>query len=157
MPLNGLVIQMKSGNDDRRAIKGCVVPVGSGAGIVCCCVMVHLDIEEGVNCDHFAAHVVGQFEYLRSDVDKERVGGPATENHDLGSRDVIDEERHRCTRADRLVSDLEGIKSEGGFASECVTCVPKDIEYVSVSDEPEFSIEGDRVDFGGACCIGYRA
>jgi hypothetical protein len=35
------------------AIEGVVVLlVGSGAVVVGCCVVIHLDIEEGVDCDH---------------------------------------------------------------------------------------------------------
>jgi hypothetical protein len=52
------------GNDDCRAIEGVVVLVGSGSGVVGCCMVIHLDIEEGVDDDHFAAHVIGPLQDL---------------------------------------------------------------------------------------------
>lgn len=64
MPLNSLVVLMQSGNDDCRAIEGGVVLVGSGLGVICCCVVVHLDIKEGIDGDNFTAHVVGPLENL---------------------------------------------------------------------------------------------
>jgi hypothetical protein len=92
MPLNRLVIQVKPGNDDGGAIEGCVVTVGSCSWVCWRCVMIHVDVKEGVDSDHLSAHVVCPLQYLRSYIDKEGVGGPATEDHDLGRRDVIDEE-----------------------------------------------------------------
>ncbi len=49
---------------------GCIV-----VGVIGC-------VEERVDLDHTLAHVGGLFEDLRSNVSKEGVGCPASENHD---------------------------------------------------------------------------
>jgi hypothetical protein len=94
------VIQMESGKDNWRAIEGNVVAICSGAGVVIGGAVIHLDVEKGVDGNHFRAHVVCRpLKDLGADVDKECVRGPAAEDHNFCSRDVIDEQSHGCTRA----------------------------------------------------------
>jgi hypothetical protein len=47
-------------------------------------VVVEADVKEQVEGDHVARHVVGPFQDLGSDVDEEGIGGPPTEDHNLG-------------------------------------------------------------------------
>ena len=145
-----LVIQMESGNDDCWAIEGRVVTVCSCSGVGCGCMVAHLDVKEGVDGDHFAAHVVGPFEDLGSNVGEERVGGPPTEDHDLGCRDVVDEEGHSCSRPYRFVSYFVWAESEGGFASKGGAGGPQDFEDVGASNEAGFAFVSDGVDACGS-------
>ena len=46
-------------------------------------------VEELVEGNHVAAHVVGPLEDLRSDVGKERVGRPSAKDHDAGDGVVL--------------------------------------------------------------------
>lgn len=48
-----------------------------------CCLFVVGQVEEFIDLDHIARHIVGPFEDLRPNVIKEGIGGPATHNHDL--------------------------------------------------------------------------
>ena len=43
-------------------------------------------IEKGIVLYHVGGHIIGPFEYLGTDVDHECIGGPTSEDHDLGHR-----------------------------------------------------------------------
>jgi hypothetical protein len=64
-------------HDRVTAIEGCLQAL-AGAGVVGGNHVSVRSIEEGVQVDHVARHVVGPFEDLRADVDKKGILGPAS-------------------------------------------------------------------------------
>jgi hypothetical protein len=75
------------------------------------------DVKEGVESDHIHGHGVGPFEDLGSDINKECIRGPASEDHDLGGAMVHEEERHGSARTDGSVPDLLRMESEDFLAA----------------------------------------
>ena len=75
------------------------------------------DVEERIETDHVGGHGIRPFENLGADVHKEGIGGPASEDHDLGGAVVHEEERHGGPRTDRAVSDLVRVEAEGWVAA----------------------------------------
>jgi hypothetical protein len=90
-------------------------------------------------------------------VHKESIGRPSAEDHDLRHPDVVDEKCHCCSGVNRFAPDLGRAESEGRFAAKGVASVPQDVEYVCVSDEAKFSVEGNHIDFGSSRDIWYCA
>ena len=54
-------------------------------------------VEERVEMDHVARHVICPFEHLGSDVDKECIRRPTAEDHDFSGGVVHEEEGHSGT------------------------------------------------------------
>jgi hypothetical protein len=77
MPLNSLVIQVQPGNHDCWAIERSVASVYSCSGIFGGSVVIHVDVEEGIDGHHFAAHVVSPFQHLWADVSEESIRRPS--------------------------------------------------------------------------------
>jgi hypothetical protein len=109
-------------------------------------VVVHVDVKEGIDGDHFAAHVVRPLQDLRAYTSEEGVGGPSTQDHYFGRGDVIDEKGHGRARADGLVPNLVRVESEGCFSTEGGACGAEDLEDAGVGDETRFPFVGDGVD-----------
>jgi hypothetical protein len=91
MPLNSLVIQVQPGNRDCWAIERSVVSVCSCSGIFGGSVVIHVDVEEGIDGYHFAAHIVSPFQCLWTDVSEESIRRPSPENHYFCCGNVVDE------------------------------------------------------------------
>ena len=51
-------------------------------------------VEEGIVVDHIAAKLIGPLENLGSNVVEEGIGGPASQEHDLGDRVIHEKEGH---------------------------------------------------------------
>jgi hypothetical protein len=113
-------------------------------------VVIYLNIKEGVNGNHATARVVGPFQNLGMDINKERVRGPPAEDCDICGWDVIDEKHQSGAGPNWFVSYLVWVTSEGGFAAKGVTGI---LYYytqdVGVGDETNFAIKSNGGDGGG--------
>jgi hypothetical protein len=116
-------------------------------------VVIHLHIENGVDGNHLLAHVVRPLEQMGPDVDEKCIRRPASKDHYFRRRYIIDEEGHGCARPNRLVSNFVGIESEGGLAAKRVASVAKNVQDVSVCNQPDLAIDSDCVDGRGTGSI----
>ena len=75
--------------------------------------MVHFDIKEGFDRDHFVAHVIGPFQDLRLDVGKECYRGSEAKDHNISYGNLVDVAGHGNSRTNELVSNFVPVKCEG--------------------------------------------
>lgn len=96
-------------------------------------------VEKGIVLDHIAAKLIGPFENLGSNVVEEGVGGPASQEHDLGDGMVHEKEGHGGSGSEGFGSDVRRFISEGG-------CPAKEGAGGSEVEEEQFA--GEKDDFG---------
>lgn len=91
------------------------------------------------------------------DVDKECIGGPASEDHDFGGGDVGEKEGHGGTGADGLVANFVGFKTKGGLAAKDGTGSADGLFGEGIGDEEGGVFKPNRVHGGGGGEVGNGA
>jgi len=103
-------------------------------------------IEERVEVDHVARHVIGPFENLWSNVDQECIRGPTSEDHYFCRGVVHEEERHCGSRPKGLVPDFVRVEPEGFESPEYGAGVSEQFFDKFVTYFDSFSIENYRAE-----------
>ena len=80
------------------------------------------EVGERIDVDHILGQVMCPFEHLGTDVGKERCAFPTPQYHDFIWMMLVEEESHRCSGPDGLVSDFMGMETENiESAKECTS------------------------------------
>ncbi len=132
-------VELWNRHDVVSAIEGRLEAL-AGSGIIRGDEISMWSVEERVEVDHVARHVIGPFEDLGSDVDQECIRGPTAKDHDFSRGVVHEEERHCGSRPKGLVPDLVRVKPEGLKSPEYVAGVSEQFSDKSVTYFDCFSI-----------------
>jgi hypothetical protein len=138
-------VELWNRHDVVSAIEGRLEAL-AGSGIIRCDEVSMWSVEERVEVDHVARHVIGPFEDLGSDVDQECIRGPTSKDHNFCRGVVHEEERHCGSRPKGLVPNLFRVKPKSFKSPEYVAGVSEQFPDKIVTNFDYFSIENRRAE-----------